>query len=226
MSSDAKQEQANAEAAEAAEAATAVVTPPAPPTDEEKLATATSKRDELQASIATKAAAGEDFTAEAIAYAAAIATHKGLFKIANQGAIDEETAAIANTLTTLIGASKLEELMGEPVSSVFYQVTPGEGENGPVISCGINVRARATSTKAAGKTTTSSSGSAAKETYSVNGGEQMSPKDFIEAAVTPEDAEKSLFKTGKWKTQPDFLAHAVAALEASGQMVTITPVTE
>ena len=41
-----------------------------------------------------------------------------------------------------------------------------------------------------------------------------------------EDAEKSLFKTGKWKTQPDFLAHAVAALEASGQMVTITPVTE
>lgn len=198
----------------------------APLTDEQKLANALTQVDGLKAKIAEAVAAGEDFTAMAIEYAGAITKHKGLFKTANQGAIDEETSQIANALTTLLGASKLESLMGEPVVSVFYQVTPGEGENGPTISCGINVKARATSTKTKSGGGNTGGGRAAKETYQVDGGALMTPKDFIDAHATEDTRKKSLFSTGKWPTKPDFLDDAVKALEAAGKTVVVAPITE
>jgi len=202
--------------------------PVAPPeTPAEKLAKAQAMVDALNQEIQTAVANGEDFTAKAIAYADAIGKYKALNKTANQGAIDEETSQIGLGIATMVGASKLEDLMSEPVTSVFWQVKPGEGENGPVVSCGINVRARATSTKSAGKTTTSGgSGRVPKETFQVDNGPLMTPKEFIDAHATDETRAKSLFSTGKWPTKPEFLNEAADALTAAGSQVVRAAIVE
>lgn len=195
-------------------------------TNEEKLASTQSKMDTLRATIATKAQAGEDFTSETVEYAAAIAAHKGLFKSVNQNAIDEETSQVGQGLLTLVSASKLEALMGEPITSVYWTFTPGEGENGPLVVCGINVKARATKAPVAKGEGGGSRGRAAKETFSVDGGSQMTPKEFVTEHVAESDKENSLFTTGKWPTKPSFIDNAIKALEESGHSVIRTPVTE
>lgn len=204
---------------------TVAVAPPETP--DEKLAKAQAIVDTLNLEIQTAVAAGEDFTAKAIAYAEAITKYKALNKTANRGAIDDETSQIGLAIATMVGASKLEDLMGESVTSVYWQVKPGEGENGPMVSCGINVRARATSTKTPKTgTSTGGSGRAAKETFQIDGGALMTPKEFIDAHATEDTRGKSLFSTGKWPTKPEFLDAAVTALEAAGSTVVRAPVEE
>ena len=206
--------------------ATEETTVAVPLTDEQKLVAATSEMAALHDKIQAAVTSGEDFTALAITYAASVTKHRGLFKIANQGAIDEETSQIGQAILTLVGASKLPALMGEPVTSVYFTITPGEGENGPLIQCGINVRARATSNKAAPGPKAGGSGKTAKETFSVNGGPEMTPKEFIAAHATEHVQGMSLFKTDKWPTKPEFLDESVEALTAAGHSVVRTPVTE
>ncbi len=199
---------------------------PATLTSEEKLSAAQATMEGLRLDIVEKAKKGDDFTADTIKYAAAVATHNALFKSVNSGAIDAETSQIGQAILTMVQASKLEDLMGEPVSSVYWTLTPGEGENGPVLKCGINVKARATSTKGASGGGGSSPGRAGKETFSVNGGAAMTPKDFINEYATEKTRGNTLFSSGKWPTKPSFIAEAIAALEATGTGVVRTPVTE
>ena len=197
-----------------------------PLTDEQKLGHATGEMADLHDKIQAAVVSGDDFTALAVAYAASVTKHRGLFKIANQGAIDEETSQIGQAIMTLVGASKLPALMGEPVTSVYFTITPGEGENGPLIQCGINVRARATSTKASPAPKSGGSGKTAKETFSVDGGPEMTPKEFITDHATDRVRANSLFKTDKWPTKPEFLNESIEALTTAGRSVVRTPVTE
>jgi hypothetical protein len=189
-------------------------------TPADKLAAATQKMGELQASIATKAQAGEDFTAEAVAYAAAVTSHKSLFKDHNALAISDETSQIAQAIMVLVGSSKLAELLREPVTSVYWTFQAGEGENGPVLQCGVNVKARASAPRKA----SSGGGSTSKrnpENFIVDGGAPMSARDFIMAHATEATRDNSLFKgeNPKWPTKPSFLDAAVKALEEAGHTV-------
>ena len=196
-----------------------------PLTENEQLAAATATMEGLRLDIVSKAGKGEDFTAESIKYAAAVGAHNTLYKKVNSGAIDEETSQIGTAILALIQSSKLSDLMGEPVTSVYWTLTEGEGENGTILQCGINVKARATSTKAK-PSGGGSSGRAGKETISVDGGEGMTPKAFVEAHATEETRGNTLFSTGKWPTKPSFIEAAVKALEEGGHTVVRTPVTE
>jgi len=196
-------------------------------TPTEKLAMANATMEALRLDIVDKAGKGEDFVAESVKYAAAVAAHNALFKSVNSGAIDNETSEIGSAIHTMVQASNLESLMGEPVTSVYWTLTPGEGENGPVLRCGINVKARATSTKGSGTAKSSGgSGRAPKETFSVNGGAEMTPKEFIEAHAIEATRGNTLFSSGKWPTKPAFIDAAVKALEDGGVSVVRTPVTE
>lgn len=184
-----------------------------------QLALSQTKIDALRQAITDAALNNEDVTANAIALAGAMGAHTALMKTANEGALQTETATLGAAILAAVHGSKLAELSGEAVSSIYWTITPGEGDNGPVMTCSINVKARAVSAPRK----PGSGGRVKLGTYSVDGGEAMSAKDFITAHATEETRGNSLFSTGKWVTKPSFLAEAVKGLEAAGRTVVHTP---
>ncbi len=188
-----------------------------------QLALSQTKIDALRQAITDAALNNEDVTANAIALAGAMGAHTALMKTANEGALQAETATLGAAILAAVHSSKLAELSGEAVSSIYWTITPGEGDNGPVMTCSINVKARAVSAPRKPGSGGNTGGRVKLGTYSVDGGEAMSAKDFITAHATEETRGNSLFSTGKWVTKPSFLAEAVKGLEAAGRTVVHTP---
>lgn len=193
---------------------------------QERVEAAEARAAELRTAIATKLGAGESFDTEAIALASAVAAHRELFKESNSAALSDETSQLALTIQTLVGASKLGDLLGEPVTSVYWNITPGSGENGPTMSCSINVKARAPSTRAPGSGGGSGGkgGSKKTPTFIVDGSEPMSATDFVVNHGPAEVQDNSLVKLDadghrKWPTKPVFLDQTQKHLEESSHQV-------
>lgn len=189
----------------------------------EKLVMAQERATELRLIIGVKAQAGEAFDVEAVELVSVIAAARELTKEANSGALALETTEISAAVGALLGASKLSDLLGEPVTSLFWSITPGDGDNGPVINCAINVKARVPAVKSTGG---SGGGRGSKKTpsFKVDGGEVMTALEFVVAHAPEGLQDASLFKVQedgkrKWPTKPSHLDDTEKALVESGHTV-------
>jgi len=175
-------------------------------------------------------ASGEDFSQAAVTYSAAIAAYQSTLLRFNEGAIDQETSELGNAILALVQASRLEGLIQAPVESVYWTFTAGDDQNGPIMHCGINVKARAATTRKSSSTSSGeSTGSRKTPTYTIDGGEAMSAKDFVLNHAPDEVLNNSLVKgeKPKWATKPSFLEDTQKHLEDQGHtVVRIEPVEE
>ena len=188
----------------------------------EKLELANIRADELRSVIGTKVGSGETFDVESVELAAIVASSRELLKSVNARALDEETSQISAALEALIAASKLADLMGQPVTSLFWSKTPGEGENGPVINCAINVKARVPAVRTTGNGG-GRGGSRKTPSFKVDGGDTMTALEFVVAHAPEAVQEYSLFKEvdgkRKWPTKPSHLDETEKAMVEAGHTV-------
>jgi hypothetical protein len=175
----------------------------------------------VRAEIQTRATTEENFDVQAAQLSILNAKIRELTISANEGERIVVSTTLCTEFATLVEASDLERLIGEPVTSVFMSKTPGDGENGDIWTINVNPKARVATTKS---TTKTSGGSRKTPQFRVDGAEPMTAFDFSVTYATPEDQENSLWKLNdagkrKWPTQPDFLDHAEAALVEAGHTV-------
>ena len=167
--------------------------------------------------LSVKAKDGGDFDVEAAQLSILNAKIRDLTIIANEGERIEVSSNLCQEFATLIDASDLERLIGEPVVAVYMTKTPGDGENGDIWSISVNPKARVAVTKSSTK---GSGGSRKTQQFIVDGSEPMSAFDFSVAYATEADATNSLHVEvdgkRKWPTKPVFLDNAEAALVAAG----------
>lgn len=170
--------------------------------------------------LSVKAKDGGDFDVEAAQLSILNAKIRDLTIIANEGERIEVSSNLCQEFATLIDASDLERLIGEPVVAVYMTKTPGDGENGDIWSISVNPKARVAVTKSSTK---GSGGSRKTQQFIVDGSEPMSAFDFSVAYATEADATNSLHVEvdgkRKWPTKPVFLDNAEAALVAAGHTV-------
>ena len=170
--------------------------------------------------LSVKAKDGGDFDVEAAQLSILNAKIRDLTIIANEGERIEVASNLCQEFATLIDASDLERLIGEPVVAVYMTKTPGDGENGDIWSISVNPKARVAVTKSSTK---GSGGSRKTQQFVVDGADPMSAFDFSVAYATEADATNSLHVEvdgkRKWPTQPVFLDNAEAALVAAGHTV-------
>lgn len=194
---------------------------------QEALVQAEERTASLRQAIADKLGAGENFDSDAVALAGAVASHREILKKANEGALNQETSELASIFTAAIDSSKLAELLGEGVKSVYWTRTPGEGENGPMISMAINITARTTAPRKTADGSSGGRGNRKTPTFTIDGGELMTALEFVETYAPDSLKTKSLFKPDadgkrKWATKPEHLVETVEALEAAGHVVVRT----
>jgi len=174
----------------------------------------------IRAEIQTRATSEESFDVQAAELSIVNAKIRELTIIANEGERIEVSSTLCREFATLIDASDLERLLGEPVVAVYMTKTVGTGENDDFWSINVNPKARVATTKSATK---GSGGSSKTQQFRVDGGEPMSAFDFSVAYATEEDATNSLHievdGKRKWPTKPIFLDNAEAALVAAGHTV-------
>lgn len=59
-------------------------------------------------------------------------------KAENAGAIASAKTQLAESIATLVDSLNLVSLTGEPITRIVYEVTPGDGENGPTTTIAVN----------------------------------------------------------------------------------------
>jgi len=174
----------------------------------------------IRAEIQTRATSEESFDVQAAELSIVNAKIRELTISANEGERIEVSSTLCQEFATLIEASDLERLIGEPVMAVYVTKTLGDGENSDIWSIQVNPKARVATTKSATKV---SGGSRKTQQFRVDGGEIMSAFDFSVAYATEEDAKNSLHVEvdgkRKWPTKPIFLDNAETALVAAGHTV-------
>jgi len=174
----------------------------------------------IRAEIQTRATSAESFDIQAAELSIVNAKIRELTISANEGERIEVSSTLCQEFATLIEASDLERLIGEPVMAVYVTKTLGDGENSDIWSIQVNPKARVATTKSATK---GSGGSRKTQQFRVDGGEIMSAFDFSVAYATEEDAKNSLHVEvdgkRKWPTKPIFLDNAETALVAAGHTV-------
>lgn len=203
------------------------MTTPAPvfTSPQEALAATEAKVAALQEVIQNKVLNGEDFGVDAVAYAAAITENRTAFVAANQEELEGEKVKLGQTIFALVDNSPMATLMAEPVTSVYLSITPGTGENGPVMTIAINPKnIKAPSIKAPSADGTGSSRGRKTPSFRVDGGEVISGKDFVNTYGPPEVLGNSLVAPDaegqqKWPTKPVFLAATEKHLVELGHTV-------
>lgn len=175
----------------------------------------------LRSEIARKVTAGESFDAEAAELAALNVTHQDTRKKVNAGAITEETAQVLAGIKAIIAASRLEELLGEPVTSVIYFQEPGTGDNGPVEQLVFNrpvTRRSATSgaNKSPGGNSTGTSRRGRK--FRAPDGKVVTGREVVLQHASEGVLNNSLVAhgSGRWVTKPEFLEDALTNAKAKG----------
>ena len=167
---------------------------------------------------------GGDISSLTIEYASMTASRKVLLREANHDAINDEMGNVATAVTTVLDACNLATLMDEEITSLFWERTPGSGENGPVINLVVNKAPTRPVTRkpkeaATGTPATSTNGSKAAPDFTVDGSQPMTARAFVDAHAPQEVREAGQFKSGKFPTRPDFLDKTQEYLENQGHIV-------
>ena len=188
-----------------------------------------------QQEIAVAATSGEDIGTLAVAYAGMVAERKLAHRNAFQEEFTNERAVIGQSIMALVASSKLSEYLDAPVRNLVWMLEEGTGDNGPIMSVGVNVdlNKRASTPRKAkeeGATDDKEKSTRTKDSkfsFSVDGGAEITALEFVDAYAPESVRSQSYFKPNsdgvrKWPTQPKFLKQTQDALEADGHTVVVT----
>ena len=197
------------------------------PTPQERLTHLDTSLKEKYDAIAIAVTSGGDIGLLSMEYTSMLATRKVVLRESNHDAIQAEYSNICEAISTIVSASPLAVLQDEAVTSIFWELNAGSGENGPMMGLAVNkVPNRSAPRKAkeasSSDNTDNSNGAARGKApdFQVDGGEVMTARQFVEQFAPTDVREEGQFKSGKFPTRPDFLDKTQEALEAQGHVIT------
>ena len=180
----------------------------------------------FRGAIAEAVGTGEDFTELAAQLTACVTGRRALFRRANADKVNDEKSRLGQAIYTLVQNSQLSPLMDEPVRSVFFELVPGEGDNGDVITLTVNGARRAPTQRSASAASTAGTGTRNGKTYSVDGGEALVASNFVATHAPQVIQENKLVapdENGKRKfpSKPVFIEGTIKHLEETGHTVVV-----